>query len=209
MNAVWSHLKSSTHHSFSGTVKQFNSDLSNTWARGIGACWWPTPRNAAEEAGGLTTAVPEGGWPPAGLCQGFPQHLTAAAAVLPQRHHAPGESFILSKHVLRGWLLAFLQKYRLFFISSLNHYNFHTREDFGERRQCFSVAQAVSWGWQSWQKWLDKPVNKQRLPGTSGSPAKTPHPSIFNQVFREISKINQILLDKSYNTFLVLFWFIF
>lgn len=25
MNAVWSHLKSSVHHNFSGTVKQFNS----------------------------------------------------------------------------------------------------------------------------------------------------------------------------------------
>lgn len=51
------------------------------------------------------------------------------------------------------------------------------RKTLWERRQCFSVPQALSWSWNYWQKWLEKPVNKQWLLGTSGSPGKTPHPS--------------------------------
>lgn len=146
MNAVWLYLKSSVHHNFSGTVKWFNSGLSSMWAQGIrGWCaytskyWrrgrWPHSSSAW------------GQLPLPGPHQGFPQHLTATALVLPQGTPAPGESFILSKkHVLRGWLQAFLQKYWLFFFSALSHYNFHIQEDFGERRQYFSLPQAVSWG---------------------------------------------------------------
>lgn len=57
------------------------------------------------------------------------------------------------------------------------------RKTLWDRRQCFSMPQALSWGWHYWQcwhywqKWLEKPVNKQWLLGTSESPGKTSHPS--------------------------------
>ena len=95
--------------------------------------------------------------------QGFPQRPTAAAtAVLPQGPPALGGELLWEQEAyFRRVASGFSSKMLAVLHLSLRHCNFYPQEDSGERRQCFSVPQAGSWGSHSWHKWLGKLVNKQ------------------------------------------------